>query len=207
VVFRTERDIVSPNNFIHLQETVSMAGSCRILLGVVFVSILTTSTASAFNGRFGFWRSPPTASNYYAMPSPYWCPPGPTGPAVFPVPDARPMPMQYAPATPAPPSTPEPPIKKASNDPRMPMIVTSHAPSGGAVQARPLAKDRCRVGFWNLSGRDVSLTIDGKTTLLPKDRAITVDLERQFTWQVEGRPPHSERLPEGKTTHEVVIQE
>lgn len=181
-----------------------MAGSWRILF-VVVASLLTASTASAFNGRFGLWRAPVSVSYYYVVPYVY-CPPGPL---VLPVPDARPG-MRYAPATAAPPSgTVEPPLqKKVSSEARMPVIVTSHALGGSAAPARPpLANDRCRVGFWNLSGRDVTLTIDGKALSLPKDRAVTLDLERSFTWQVEGRPQHVERLAEGIATHEVVIQE
>jgi hypothetical protein len=185
-----------------------MAGSGRIVLSVVITAFVTASTASAFGGRlFGGGQLAPGVSNYYAVPYYYYCPPGPI---VIPVPDAKP-PMKYAPATPAPPSgTKEPPLgqmieKRSSSDPRMPVIITSHA-SGG--QARPpVAKDRCRVGFWNLSGRDLTITIDGKTMKLARDRAVTLDLDRQFTWQVEGRPQHVERLPDGQATHEVVIQD
>jgi hypothetical protein len=130
------------------------------------------------------------------------------GPRVIPVPDARPGP--FANPLPAPPSsTGEPPLnKKTSADPRMPIIVTSHAMSGStAPGAAPLAKNRVRVGFWNLAGRDVTVSIDGKAYKLAKDRAITLDLERQFAWQIANQPMHVERIAEGQFSHEVVIRE
>ena len=158
-----------------------MAGLWRGVFCVLAFSVLA-SGAHAFGGRLG--SSPPTGSYYYAAPSVYWipysyCPPltVPT-PRVIPVPDAVPKP--------APPSpTGEPPLqkaieKKASNDPRMPLIVTSHAVGGNYVPgSAPLAKDR----------------------------SVTLDLERQFSWQVEGQPQHVERVGETQTTLELVIRD
>lgn len=176
-----------------------MAG--RILLSVI-VACLSVSSASAFNGRFGLWRppAPPTVTHYYVAPL-YYC--LPTAPQVIPVPDASP----FARPTPAPPSsTKEPPLQKMSqktpDDPRMPVIITAHA---GTVATKPA--ERCKVGFWNLSGRDVVLTIDGKAMKLAKDRAVTLDLDREFVWQVEGQPQHVERVLPTLATHEVVIRE
>ena len=193
-----------------------MAGFGRSLFSVLVAWFLLTSSADAFNGRFGMGRAPSASSSYAAIPATYlaipyyYCPPTPT---VIPVPDARPG---YANPVPAPPSTTgEPPLQKGVmppaktlNDPRMPVIVTSHAQSGAlSAAASPIPKDRCRVGFWNLSGRDVTLVIDGKAMSLAKDRAVTLDLERQFAWQVSGRSQHVERVGEGQETHEVVIRE
>jgi hypothetical protein len=181
-----------------------MAGAWRLTLCVV-ASLLVASSASA-GGRVAWWSSPPTVSYYYyEMPMTYWyyCPPVQVQrPRVIPVPDA--LPKSAPPST-----TNEPPLqKKTSNDARMPVITASHSADGNYVPGNaPLAKDRCRVGFWNLSGRDVTLMIDGKSWKLAKDRAITVDLERQFAWQVEGQPQHVERVGEGQSAYEVVIRE
>ena len=189
-----------------------MAGVWRLSFCVVVVSALAASQASSFGGRFGSSSAPATTVHYYyAVPTTYWvvpyyyCPPL-AAPRVIPVPDARP--------TPAPPSpTGEPPLqkmieKKVSNDARMPIIVTSHAVGGNFVPGTmPLAKDRCRVGFWNLSGREVTLMIEGKSWTLAKDRAVTLDLERQFSWQIEGRSQHAERVSDGQASHEIVIRE
>jgi hypothetical protein len=183
-----------------------MAGTWRLAVSVVALSLLVTSPAHAFGGRFGVWSAPPTVAYYYAPPvysaGPYYyCPPTQTPmPRIIPVPDARPSP------------TGEPPLRnsndKTSNDLRMPVIVTAHAIGGNYVPgSSPLAKDRCRVGFWNLSGREVTLRIDGKAWTLPKNREVTLDLERQFSWQVEGRPQHVERVAEGGASHEVVVRD
>ena len=185
-----------------------MAGAWRLSLCVVTVSLLAATSANAFGSRLGSWRSPATVSYYYVVPYYYYCPPLPM---VIPVPAAtRPG---YAIPTPAPPSaTGEPPLQKvpakAVNDPRLPVIVTSHALGGSHLPgAAPLPKDRCRVGFWNLSGRDVTLLIDGKAWKLSKDRAVTLDLDRQFAWQIQGGTQRVERVPEGLATHEVLIRE
>ena len=184
-----------------------MAGAWRFSLCVVTVSLLAATSANAFGSRLGAWRSPATVSYYYAVPYYYYCPPLTM---VIPVPDARPG---YAIPTPAPPSaTGEPPLQKgplkAVNDPRLPEIVTSHALGGSHVPgASPLPKNRCRVGFWNLSGRDVTLLIDGKAWKLSKDRAVTLDLDRQFAWQIQGGTQRVERVPEGLTAYEVLLRE
>jgi hypothetical protein len=184
-----------------------MAGAWRLSLCVVTASMLAASSANAFGSRLGPWRSPATVSYYYAVPYYYYCPPLPM---VIPVPDAR---SGYAIPTPAPPSsTPEPPLQKAPakavTDPRLPVIVVSHALGGSHVAgAAPLPKDCCRVGFWNLSGRDVTLVINGKAWNLSKNRAVTLDLDRQFAWQIQGGTQHVERVPQGQSAHEVLIRE
>ena len=180
-----------------------MAGFWRLSLSVGITALFAASIAHAFNGRLGMSRVATVSQSYVLPYSYYYCP---TSPTVIPVPDARPG---QAIPTPAPASsTAEPPLqKKVANDPRMPLIVTSHAIGGNYVPGSSLPKDRCRVGFWNLAGREVTLVIEGKAYTLPKDRAVTLDLERQFAWQVAGRSQHVERIAEGQASHEVVIQE
>ena len=127
------------------------------------------------------------------MPDPIPAPPSPTPPPrKQPVKDVRPP----APAGPA-----------AEGGTR-PAIVTTRALANGYIPgATPLAKDRCRVGFWNVTGRDVTLTVGGKAWPLAKDRSLTLDLERQFTWQIDQEPQHVERIPDVQSTHEVVLRE
>ena len=60
--------------------------------------------------------------------------------------------------------------------------------------------------FWNISGRDVKLTINGKTHLVPRDRSLTVSVGREFTWQVDGQALQEERVPQEKASHEVVLR-
>ncbi len=124
----------------------------------------------------------------------YYCPPTAM---ITPVPDAYP---KYAKPTPAPPSSVEPPI--GSKDPRAPKIMARSIGAGDTA-----SKERCRVGFWNLTGRDVNVTIEGKAWPLPKNQALTFDIERQFTWHVAGRTPRIERVPAGQAAFEVIIRE
>ncbi len=184
-----------------------MAGTSRLVFGVLASLLVLTSTAQAFGGRLAGWRS----STYYRAPTAYsvWIDPSCLSmPMVLPVPNAGPA-QRLAIPTAAPPSpTAEPPLqKKTSGDPRMPVISTSHSlPSDFVAGAVPLSKERCRVGFWNLSGRDVTLNVDGKAWTLAKDRSITLDLDRQFSWQIVGQALHVERVADAQPAHEVLIR-
>lgn len=167
-----------------------MVGISRIaLVGLTFVAI-TASSLQAF-GRSGMFSAPSRVSSYMAMPSYYYCWPAPT-PTIIPVPDAYP---KYATPSAAPPSaTMEPPL----GDLRMPKII---------AKSPEVTKDRCRVGFWNLAGRDLSVTIEGKSFALPKNQVLTFDMDRQFTWQVAGKTPQIQRVPEGQAAFEVLVRE
>jgi len=74
------------------------------------------------------------------------------------------------------------------------------------TQAADVAPGRCKVGFWNITGEDVSLTIDGQERKLPKNRAVTLELGRTFVWQRSGRGPQTERVPEGENVFEVILR-
>jgi hypothetical protein len=172
------------------EETATMASVWRFTLIVLAMIMFGVSTAHAFGGRFGMFAAPARTSSYMAMPATYDCWPTPT---VLPVPDAYP---KYATPTPAPPSSLEPPMGKG--DPRLPKIIT---------KSPDVAKERCRVGFWNMAGRDLSVTIEGKAFALRKNQVLTFDMDRQFTWQVAGKTPQIQRVPEGQAAFEVLIRE
>lgn len=162
------------------------------------LTLILASTASAFGGR-GWWRAPVATAHYYVIP---YCPPAVHAIPVTPVPAAPPRSI-YAVPTPAPPSqTIEPP----PITPKMPPVKELNAPIIGTQTSASLAPDRCRVGFWNLSGRDVTLTIDGKSWTLQRNRAVTVDLGREFSWQVDQQSRRVERVPAALNAHEVVIR-
>jgi len=74
------------------------------------------------------------------------------------------------------------------------------------AQAAGVAPGRAKVGFWNITGADVTLTIDGQQRKLPKDRALTLELGRTFVWQVEGRGPRLERVPDEQNVFEVILR-
>jgi hypothetical protein len=102
--------------------------------------------------------------------------------------------------------TGEPPLHKLDKtvSERAPVIITTRALADGSA-ATP-TKERLKIGFWNLSGRDITLTVEGKTRTLAKNRSLTLELEREFSWQVDRLPGHIERVPEGLAAHEVVIR-
>jgi hypothetical protein len=119
-------------------------------------------------------------------PTPY-CPP-----AATPVPTAP----IYAPATPAPPSE-IPSTQKAPEVQESRFLsLTANAANSGL----------CTITFWNWSGRDQTLRIDGQTRLLPSGKGLTLDLPRQFVWQVGSQQARVERIGARETVREFAIQ-
>ncbi len=182
-----------------------MAGIWRVLAGSVTALFIFGSGAEAFQGRFGLWWSPSSYSSYYYAPTySYYCPPvtmapltvAPARGTIYAVPSAAPPSQTIEPPLQKPPM----PSAKASDELRSPALVA-------ASPAESSQNDRIRVGFWNLSGRDRTLTIAGKSWVVPQDRAITLELARRFAWQLEERPQRVERVPEGQATYDVVIRD
>jgi hypothetical protein len=200
-----------------------MAGFGRFGLAAGLL-LLSTGAAPAFNGTHGFFGpavrpaySVYASPVYYAYPYCYAYPGVAVTyayPTVIPVgPPAVPL----AVPTPAPPSqTKEPPtaapVKPAPN----PKVQSKTATPGGphvsesrstvAAKMKAATAGRHRVGFWNLTGKDVTLTVDGQTQRLPRDRAVTLELGPQFVWQIDQQPPRTERVPDNLPGHEVVIR-
>ena len=94
------------------------------------------------------------------------------------------------------------------NPVRGPKITESRYAGGNlATDKQPApAKELCRVGFWNLTGRDVTLVVDGQTHFLRKDHAVTLDLTRQFAWKMDQGEPRNERVPADRPSHEIVLR-
>ena len=135
--------------------------------------------------------------NYNLQPAVVWvpCAPGTAG-ATLPT-----RVSIYAPPTPAPPSqTVEPPLGKPDQSPGPPIS------EWRAGSATPAAKGRYAVGFWNVSSRDVLLTVAGQTRLLPRNRSITLELEREFIWQVDQQAARQERVAAERNGMEIVIR-
>lgn len=101
-------------------------------------------------------------------------------------------------------SSPEPPSAAKM---RGPVIQESRALAG--VASDKTAKSptsRCRVGFWNVTGRDIQLQVEGKSQSLAKNRATTLELERHFLWQIDGGEMNPERVPDSQNYFEVIIR-
>jgi hypothetical protein len=116
-------------------------------------------------------------------------------------------PSPYATPTPAPPSvTVEPPTAPGAK--QAPKITESHLQST-LYNARPTniaGQAGHRVGFWNLTGRDVIVTVDGQAHQLPPGRSVTLHLARQFAWHLDGRPVQNEQIPPDGSTLEIVLR-
>jgi hypothetical protein len=148
----------------------------------------------------------------YLAPAPVACP-VPAVVALAPV-ATTPAPLPaYAVPTPAPPSstppvqTREPPLQPGAGP--GPKVTESRSAGGSqpaTVEAKKADTGRYRVGFWNVTGRDLTLTVDGQSRVLPRNQSVTLTLGRQFTWQVDQRAPLAEDVPAGRSTLEIVIR-
>jgi hypothetical protein len=183
-----------------------MAGRVQMMALACLVMLVGGDTAQAFGGRW--WSSSYGSSVvvYYPVvvrtyPVVWLC--QPTTPTVIPLVPQQQLPL--ATPVPAPPSpagqTNEPPLGSTSF--KGPTISESRSQ---AATNPGLVKEKCKVGFWNLTGQDITLKVDGQPRLLPRDRAITLELGRAFVWQVNQREPSSERVPAEDNFHEVIIR-
>jgi hypothetical protein len=192
----------------------------RTLQGsVLALLILAASSGSA---RADWWGYSSCSASYY-YPAYYYT--GYYYPAVTPVyyvvqPPKYPCPTPivrpaigngfYAQPQAAPPSQGnEAPQEKKKPGP--PKVTESQALSISDAKVTPLAVDGnanadCRVGFWNVSGRDVKLTVSGKTYHVGRDRNLTLTLNRTFSWGIDGNEPQADRVPEERNSHEIVIR-
>jgi len=64
----------------------------------------------------------------------------------------------------------------------------------------------CAIGFWNNTGRPVRLNVQGQGHELAPGRGLTLDLPRQFVWQVDNRPPRAENLAAAAPALDIVIR-
>ncbi|MBV9123034.1 MAG: hypothetical protein JO112_06740, partial [Planctomycetes bacterium] len=66
--------------------------------------------------------------------------------------------------------------------------------------------DRCQVGFWNLSGQDVTLKVDGQSHLLAQGKNLRLDLGREFVWRVNDREAQSQQVPSAEAALDIIIR-
>ena len=116
-------------------------------------------------------------------------------------------PAQYAQPVAAPPRTTEPPLA----DSKKPVVTESHFSADQKAKNKTVVSksqkiDYCRVGFWNLTGRQVVLRIDGKGHYVAKNKAITLTVARDFSYQLDGESMESVQVPDEKKTFEIVLR-
>lgn len=166
---------------------------------ICLVLVVAVAPAYGFGWRWSrcSYSSPVVCYSVPVYVTPIRCVPITTAPA-----------KMYAVPTPAPASqTKEPPLVPNA----APKVSESYyherhyrAPTIDATTSA--TSDKCRVGFWNVTGRDVTLTIAGQIYTLPSNRSLTLDLGRAFTWHLDQSNTRSERIPDQQTAHEIVIR-
>jgi len=136
----------------------------------------------------------------YVDPCPVYVP---TGPHVIPGPMPRQAPLA-APSA-APPSAG--PISTGKGQPE----VTESRSYYEAFNVRPtstdqVAGDRCALGFWNLTGRNVTVSVDGKPQVIPQGKSLKLQVGRQFVWQLGGHEALTEKVPTENSGLEIVLR-
>jgi hypothetical protein len=118
----------------------------------------------------------------------------------------QPRPIFAVPQAAPPSQTSEPPM--GANGSRAPIIHESRSQGSkySPQENEDPAKSSLRVGFWNLTGRNVKLIVDGQSRLLERDRAITLDLGRRFTWQLDANQPQRVHVSADQTGYEVILR-
>ena len=76
-------------------------------------------------------------------------------------------------------------------------------PASGVAAAIGLRK----VGFYNHTGRDLSLTIEGRVVTLPAMTYLHAQLPPTFTWQCDDKPAAKATVPADATGLDVLIRE
>jgi hypothetical protein len=166
------------------------AGGVLLISSIALAHGRPVGTTAAYSYP-AYYSYPPTV--FYLSP---YVPPCPW-PVVVP---------GFAQPTPAPPSqrpafqSIEPPLAGSKS---APTVTESRS---RAKKTASVSEACCQVGFWNVSGQDVTLIVDGQSRLLPNNRALTLLLGRQFTWRVAGRTSRSAQVPAGRTTLEIVVR-
>jgi hypothetical protein len=78
--------------------------------------------------------------------------------------------------------------------------------AGDPSAVRQVSEGSRSVCFWNLSPSRLTLQVEGKAYTLDRDKKVTLDLPREFTWQVNGRAAESTAFEDDRTAMEIVIR-
>ncbi len=77
---------------------------------------------------------------------------------------------------------------------------------GGAAAGTATGTLR-KVGFFNHTGRDLDLVIEGKAVKLPKKSYLNAELPVKFTWKADGNEAHATTVPDGAAGVDVLFKE
>lgn len=185
-----------------------------LVRGLAVIGLLVLPALAAANG-LRLRSSQQTTYYYYPTTSYYYYPTYTVpecvevAPSLTPRATQEPAPAPRKLAQPAPagpsaaPKTTEPPRGPAVNETRS--YFSAYAVAQRDAQPRPAA-DRARVGFWNLSQTDITLTVANQAYSVPRGKSVKLDLPRQFVWRVDSREPQNEKMPENEAALEIVIR-
>lgn len=158
--------------------------------------------------RWGYYHGAYYPAYYGAAYAPSYYYPVAYAPASYPAICGAATPVALASATPyaapkaAPPSqTAEPPAAAA----KKPTIIESRS-LGGSYPVVTKDAGTLPVGFWNATGHDVRLTVNGQSHLLRRNQALNLRLDRTFTWQQAGDEPRQEQVSDSQLSHEVIVR-
>jgi hypothetical protein len=186
-----------------------------LVRGLAVIGLVVLPAMAAGNGlrmrsqqQSSYYYYPTTSYYYYptataavcVAEAPTFAPRATQEPALAPRKLAQPVPAGPSAGTG---KTVEPPRSPGVNESRS--YFSAYAVAPRDAQPR-LAADRARVGFWNLSEVDLTLTIANQAYTLPRGKSVKLELPRQFVWRVDAREPQSEKMPESESALEIVIR-
>jgi len=67
-------------------------------------------------------------------------------------------------------------------------------------------RERQPVSFWNLTGHDAVMRVDGQNQTVPAGQRLQLVLGRQFVWQVDDREPQTGRLSDTGAGLDIMIR-
>jgi hypothetical protein len=179
----------------------------RLLVAVAVLMAMTVPAPAHFGLLF---RPRVTTAYYYAVPVNVVYPP-----AVICVPVDNP-PRLFAQPLPAPASSnKEPPLADPGKTPassteskkvESPTERYFDSYAVAANSASPRADGRFSVSFWNLSPSTMTLKVAEQRTTLPAGRSLTLNVNRQFRWQIEGRQEQTAQIAANESGLEIVIR-
>jgi hypothetical protein len=62
------------------------------------------------------------------------------------------------------------------------------------------------VGFWNLTDRNLTVSVAGQAHPIPRGKILKLEVGRQFVWRVEGHEPQNEIVPMENSGVEIVLR-
>src|SRR5205823_2567205 len=75
------------------------------------------------------------------------------------------------------------------------------------AEGKPALGPVRQVGFFNHTGRDIELVIEGRTVTLPKRTYVNAELAPTFRWKQRGQETRTESVPDGAAGLDVVFKE